>query len=65
MIGICLPGGAAVDPHGDHRLAMSLAVAGLAAVKPVSVSGAEIVDESFPEFIPVLQALGARLEQAA
>jgi len=60
-----LPGGAAVDPHGDHRLAMSLAVAGLAAVKPVSVSGAEIVDESFPEFIPVLQALGARLEQAA
>jgi 3-phosphoshikimate 1-carboxyvinyltransferase len=59
-----LPGGAAVDPHGDHRLAMSLAVAGLAAARPVAISGAEIVDESFPEFVPALRALGAHLEQS-
>jgi len=58
-------GGAVVDPHGDHRLAMALAIAGLAAQKPVTVCGAEIVDESFPEFIPAFRALGARLEQAA
>jgi 3-phosphoshikimate 1-carboxyvinyltransferase len=60
-----LPGGTTVDPHGDHRLAMSLAVAGLAAGKPVVISGAEIVDESYPEFVPALRVLGARLEQTA
>ncbi len=62
ITGGALPGGAAVDPHGDHRLAMSLAVAGLAAQRPVTVGGAEIMDESFPEFVPVLRELGARLE---
>jgi 5-enolpyruvylshikimate-3-phosphate synthase len=40
---------------------MSLAVAGLAAQAPVIVQDAEIIRESFPEFIETLQALGARL----
>lgn len=49
------------QPHSDHRLAMSLAVAGLAAQNPVTVEGAEIMDESFPEFVSTLQMLGADL----
>lgn len=57
--GNTIPGGAVVDPHGDHRLAMSLAVAGLAAEKPVTVLDSDIITESFPEFIPVLNSLGA------
>ena len=54
-------GGALVDPHGDHRLAMALAVLGLAADRPVTVRGAEIMRESFPEFSQILAGLGARI----
>ena len=48
--------------HGDHRLAMALAVAGLAGRGPVTVEGAEIIDESFPGFTQTLRSLGARIE---
>ena len=49
-----LTGGTA-RANGDHRLAMSMAVCGLRA--PVSVEGAEILNESFPEFEPLLASL--------
>jgi 3-phosphoshikimate 1-carboxyvinyltransferase len=55
-------GGARVPSHGDHRLAMTLTVAGLAARQPVVVDGAEMMDESFPDFTNQLAALGGRLE---
>ena len=51
-----LKGGTA-RANGDHRLAMSMALCGLRA--PVSVEGAEILNESFPGFVPTLRALGA------
>jgi 3-phosphoshikimate 1-carboxyvinyltransferase len=54
--------GGVVQSHGDHRLAMSLAVAGLAARASVTVHGALAMQESFPEFIAVLQALGASVD---
>lgn len=39
----------AVDPHGDHRIAMSLAVAGLA--RPgVLIAHPEVVEKSYPRF---------------
>ena len=56
------PSGGEVESHGDHRLAMSLAVAGLSCQTPVSVHGAEMTAESFPDFIPVLQALGSNIQ---
>ncbi len=56
------PSGGTVDPHGDHRLAMALAVAGLAAKEPVNVLSAEVIDESFPGFSLSLRLLGAYLE---
>lgn len=62
--GFSLPGktppcGGRADAHGDHRLAMSLAVAGLASEAPLSVTGAEMTGESFPGFLDALQKLGA------
>ncbi len=51
--------GGTVEAHGDHRLAMSLAVAGLAAQTPVTVQGAEVIRESFPTFERALEQLGA------
>jgi len=41
--------GAEVDPRGDHRIAMSLAVAGLR-VPGIRVQGSECVAKSFPDF---------------
>lgn len=57
----CAMMGGDVQSHGDHRLAMALAVAGLAARAPVTVEGAEIMAESFPDFIDILRKLGADL----
>jgi 3-phosphoshikimate 1-carboxyvinyltransferase len=51
--------GGSVHPHGDHRLAMSLAVAGLAAQQPVTVQDADIFTESFPGFTDILRSFGA------
>ncbi|MDD4101198.1 MAG: 3-phosphoshikimate 1-carboxyvinyltransferase, partial [Kiritimatiellae bacterium] len=50
--------GGTCDARGDHRLAMSLAVAGLAAPAPVHVRNAAILNESFPAFLPTLRTLG-------
>jgi len=60
-----IPVGGKIQPHGDHRLAMSMAVAGLAAREPVTIQDADITAESFPEFIPTLQELGAKLATAS
>ena len=51
--------GGMCDARGDHRLAMSLALAGLAAPAPVTVHHAEILNESFPDFAGQLKGLGA------
>jgi 3-phosphoshikimate 1-carboxyvinyltransferase len=51
--------GAAVDSHGDHRLAMALAVAGLVAEGPVVVENAECVADSFPGFAELMREMGA------
>ncbi len=49
--------GAAVDSHGDHRIAMTLAVAGLAAKGRTLVYGSEAIDVSFPGFMDHLTRL--------
>ena len=54
VCGGTLKGGTACA-NGDHRLAMSMAVCGLCA--PVSVEGAEILNESFPDFERVIMSL--------
>lgn len=53
---------APVWSHGDHRLAMALAVAGLVASGPVLVEEAECVSDSFPGFERVLHTLGVEME---
>jgi 3-phosphoshikimate 1-carboxyvinyltransferase len=47
--------------HRDHRLALSLAVAGMASAAPVEIEGAEIIGESFPGFAATIGRLGGRL----
>ncbi|MBV9932244.1 MAG: 3-phosphoshikimate 1-carboxyvinyltransferase [Alphaproteobacteria bacterium] len=54
-----LPGGATIDPRLDHRIAMSLAVAGLACAAPVTVADMTPTDTSFPGFEAMLRGLAA------
>lgn len=53
--------GGMVHAHGDHRIAMALAVAGLRADKHSTISGAECVKKSYPDFFADLSMLGASL----
>ncbi len=46
--------GAVVDSHGDHRVAMALAVAGLLAEGETVVENAECIADSFPGFAGVV-----------
>ncbi len=47
-------GGGRVESRGDHRIAMSFAVAGLVASEKVTVQGWSCVDTSFPGFSELL-----------
>ena len=51
--------GAVVHSHGDHRLAMALAVAGLVARGETVVEDTACVADSFPGFANTLAGLGA------
>jgi 3-phosphoshikimate 1-carboxyvinyltransferase len=53
---------AEVDSHDDHRLGMSLAVAGLVTHGNTLVHDAACVADSFPGFVETMQALGAEME---
>ena len=53
--------GAVVDSHGDHRLAMALAVAGLIAEGEVVIKNVECIDDSFPGFAELMDKVGANL----
>ena len=54
--------GAVVDGRGDHRIVMSLAVAGLVADGETTIEGGEHVDVSFPGFFEALESLGVDVE---
>jgi 3-phosphoshikimate 1-carboxyvinyltransferase len=55
--------GATVDGREDHRIIMSLAVAGLVAEGTTTIEGIEHVDVSFPDFFDVIEGLGADVTQ--
>ncbi len=54
--------GAAVSSHGDHRLAMALAVAGLAADGATEIDDIGCTNDSFPDFVRLMRAIGGRYD---
>ena len=54
--------GGVVQSCGDHRVAMSLAVAGTAATDEVGVEDVAAVDTSFPGFRELMGSLGAEIK---
>ena len=53
--------GARVQCHGDHRVVMSLAVAGLMSPGETVIDTAEAVGVTFPAFLECMKGLGAQI----
>ena len=49
--------GTRIDSHGDHRIAMSFAIAGLAAEGETEIAGSDCVAVSFPNFFDLLESV--------
>ena len=47
--------GAEIEPHGDHRIAMAFAVAGLAADGETIINDADCAGVSYPTFFAELK----------
>lgn len=60
MAGKQRPHGAKVDPAGDHRIAMACAVAALGAEGDTTITGADCVGISFPDFFSLLERVAIR-----
>ena len=52
-----IEGGAEVESYGDHRMAMTLAVAALLSDSQLTIKGAECVAKSYPDFFETLEML--------
>jgi len=52
--------GGRCSAHGDHRIAMSLALAALRSENPLTIEGAECVAKSYPTFFEDLEKLRIR-----
>ncbi|MEM9210588.1 MAG: 3-phosphoshikimate 1-carboxyvinyltransferase [Pseudomonadota bacterium] len=63
-MGGTIPGGGEVVTHLDHRIAMSFMCLGLSTKSPVKIDDAGPILTSFPNFVPLMDALGARFERS-
>jgi 3-phosphoshikimate 1-carboxyvinyltransferase len=56
------PRGAIIDPHNDHRIAMSFAILALKAERVTTIMNPECVTKSYPKFWDDLKKIGAMIE---
>jgi 3-phosphoshikimate 1-carboxyvinyltransferase len=59
------PTGGTIDSHGDHRIAMSFAMAALRASAPVHIRDCANVDTSFPGFAELARRAGLSVQVRA
>ena len=57
-------GGATITAHYDHRIAMAFLVFGMASQQPVTVDDATAIQTSFPNFVALMNSLGAKMQPA-
>ena len=57
-------GGGSVDSHGDHRIAMSFAMAALRATGDISIDNCANVNTSFPGFVELAASVGLQVSAA-
>jgi len=54
-----------IDSFGDHRIAMSFAIASLRATGPIEIRDVANVATSFPGFVPLAQSVGLAISESA
>ncbi len=59
-----LLGAGVINSHGDHRIAMSFAMASLRTAGPIEILDCNNVATSFPGFVELVQSCGIRLNQS-
>ncbi len=59
-----LSGNADVDAHGDHRIAMAMAVAAQRARADIRIHNAAAIATSFPNFVTLAQSIGMNVRWA-
>lgn len=55
--------GGEVNSLGDHRIAMSFAVAGIRAIKPITILDCQNVVTSFPNFLSICKEIGMKVNK--
>jgi 3-phosphoshikimate 1-carboxyvinyltransferase len=55
--------GGEIDSHGDHRIAMAFAVAGIGADGPIHIRDTANVATSFPDFVALARRVGIDLDE--
>ena len=58
-------GSGRVQSHGDHRIAMSFAMASLRASGPIEIEDCANVNTSFPDFVALAAGVGLKISQVA
>ena len=54
-------GGSFIETNLDHRMAMSSLIMGLVCKNPIEIENPEIINTSFPNFIEIMQKIGAKI----
>jgi 3-phosphoshikimate 1-carboxyvinyltransferase len=54
-------GGGSVETALDHRIAMAFLVLGMTTGKPVAIDDGRPIETSFPDFVALMNGLGARI----
>lgn len=57
-------GGAFIKTALDHRIAMSFLVLGTATAEPIKIDDGSVIATSFPDFVELMNKLGAKIENA-
>lgn len=60
--GVSVLRGGKVRNYNDHRMVMLASIAALVSEQPVTVSGVEAINKSWPDYLHVYQALGGMTE---
>ena len=63
LTGVAKLSGGEVSSHNDHRIAMAAAVASCGCKSAVTITGAEAVKKSYPDFFKDFAALGGKVKE--
>ncbi|MBC8481960.1 MAG: 3-phosphoshikimate 1-carboxyvinyltransferase [Planctomycetes bacterium] len=53
---------AQVDGRDDHRIVMAMAIAGLGSDKPLEISSAQAMNVTFPDYVKLMNSIGANMK---